>query len=222
MSVFMICERAIGLMRGNRLMLTETQRELLEALDYEGLADTLITRGPDEALSCVRHFAAVRDRLTAAYPWVCARASTMPARLEQARKNWEYTYALPNDCVKVLSMTTNETYAPRTVERWEVWGNTISCRYPIAELRYSRRMTDTDEWSPLFEDAFVFSLAAEISAGITGETAAYANFEQGARLRIQEAERCGEIKKPLSVEVEMYGFHKFSDTLDPRYGSFEE
>lgn len=220
MSVFMICERTIGLLRGNRLVLSSSQREKLEALDYEGLVSMI---SQDEAVSCARHFASVRDRLLQTYPWVCARAQTMPALLSQSQTGWEYTYAVPNDCIKILSLTVqkNTNIHRETVEQWEQWGNTICSHYPIPELRYTKRLTNTDEWSPLFESAFCFSLAAEIAASVTGAPTAFQTMEQGAQLRIEEAKRVGEIKMPLTPKTEMYGFHKFSDIHDPRYGDQE-
>lgn len=218
MSVYMVCERAIGLLRGNRLILTVSQKNMLERLDYEGLADSI---AQDEAVSCARHFAAVRDRLLMSHPWVCARKEAVLPELDTAVDHWPYSYALPNDCLKVLSVVMDNGNSPVTVEQWEQFGNTISCRYHLAYLRYTRRLTNTDEWSPLFESAFCFSLAAEMAAGITGEPALYQNMEQGAQLRIQEAVRVGEIKKPLSIATERYGFHKFSDIQDPRYGDAE-
>lgn len=216
MSVFMICERTIGLLRGKRLILSSSQRQLLERLDYSGLADSM---AQDEAVSCARHFESVRDRLLQSHPWVCARASTSPALLSEPRKNWPYSYTLPNDCIKILSLTTED--GPVTVEKWEQFGNTVSCIYRVAELRYTRRLTDTNDWSPLFESAFCFSLASEIAASVTGEPGAFQMMEQGAQLRIQEAIRVEEIKKPLSVKTEMYPFHKFSDMYDPDHSESE-
>lgn len=216
MSVFMICERTIGLLRGNRLILTTSQKNMLERLDYTGLADSI---AQEEAVSCARHFEAVRDRLLQTHPWVCARASAMPALLNTPQRNWPYSYTLPNDCIKILSLTTED--GPETVEKWEQFGRTVSCRHRVAELRYTRRLTDTDDWSPLFESAFCFSLAAEIAASVTGEPNAFQMMEQGAQMRIQEAIRVGEIKKPLSIRTEMYPFHKFSDMYDPDYSDTE-
>ena len=78
MPVFMICERALGLIRGKRLELTGAEKNRLEALDYEGLLGASVQ---EEAVSCVRHFAGVRDRLLSLYPWVFARKTAAPAQL---------------------------------------------------------------------------------------------------------------------------------------------
>lgn len=219
MSVFMVCEKTLGLLRGNRLILTDSQKEMLENLDYDGLAYSV---AQDEALSCARHFASVRDRLLQTDPWVCARATVMPAMLEEHNRDWPFTYALPNDCIKILSLVRGGGHrSPRTIERWEQFGKTVSCLYPVAELRYTRRLTNTDDWSPLFESTFCFSLAAEISASVTGEAPLYQNMEQGAQLRRQEAIRVGEIKKPLTIQTEGGGFNKFTDIYGMRYSEAE-
>ncbi|MBR0035677.1 MAG: hypothetical protein IJP54_08365, partial [Synergistaceae bacterium] len=74
MSVFELCDQAIGLLRGKRLVLSTSERALLENLNYSGLADAHVQ---DEAVICAMHFARVRDRLQQMYPWVFCRNGTI-------------------------------------------------------------------------------------------------------------------------------------------------
>lgn len=219
MSVFMVCERAIGLIRGNRLILTPAQRDLLEALDYEGI----VASKPDkeEVVSCVLHFADVRDSLLRKEAWVFARKTAMLAQRDTSVEGWPYSYSRPNDCLRILALIRRGFHGDRIVEKWEETGDVVSCLYPVTEMRYTGIVSDTDDWDPLFREAFCYSLAAAIVGAVTGEPALYQNMEQGAQLRIEEARRCGAIKKPLSIRTEMYAFQGLSDRLDPRYSDGE-
>jgi hypothetical protein len=97
MSVFMLCERAVGLVRGNRLDLSAAEKAILEVLNYDGL---VAANAQDEAVVCAKHFPSVRDGLFHTYPWVFARkiANLSPAG---SVPGWRYAYSLPGDCVKL-------------------------------------------------------------------------------------------------------------------------
>lgn len=193
MSVFMVCERAIGLVRGNRLILGGNERGMLEALDYDGLAGA---NAQDEALSCARHFAAVRDGLLSAHPWVFARRTSSPARLTAEADGWRYAYVMPSDCLRVLRVLSNSPicFAAPLLRRplheelkWEVVGGQILCNHDDAVVRYTARIDDTEKWDPMFADAFVMLLAGEIAAEVQGDISARERFSESARTKISEA-----------------------------------
>jgi hypothetical protein len=223
MSVFRTCERAIGLMRGKRLILSAAELSMLNALDYEGL---VAAHAQDEAISCVRHFDAVRDRLLVANPWVFSRKSAAPAELANPLPGWRHSFALPADCLKILSLIIvfDTEYGRRksaaTVEQWEQVGQSVGCRYRIIDLRYTARINDTLLWDPLFSDVFCFSLAMEISASVTGDAGVQQMMEQRAMLGIQRAVEAGAIKAPTAVPMEHYGWHGYSDRCEQRYDRF--
>lgn len=218
MSVFEICERTIGLIRGNRLMLTSAQRARLEALDYEGLA---ALKPQQEALSCARHFASVRDRMLQANPWLFARASVIPPLESVPLKGWPYSFTLPNDCLQLL-MVVRQLHDPRgdrlVTVSYERMGNRAGCLYPVVEARYTRRAANTGDWDPLFADAFAYALAAAVTAGVTGEMSAAQLMEQGAMARVAEAVHCGAVQNPPAPPMTMgYRWRGFSDRFDPTY-----
>ena len=59
-----LCEQAVGLLRGKRLILNGDELLLLNDLNYEGLANI---HAQDEAVVCAMHFERVRDRLLQIY-----------------------------------------------------------------------------------------------------------------------------------------------------------
>lgn len=191
MSVFMVCERAIGLVRGNRLILGGNERGMLEALDYEGLAGA---GAQDEALSCARHFAAVRDGLLSVHPWVFARRTSSPARLTAETDGWRYAYVIPLDCLRVLRVLSKSPLAVTTLRhhlheelKWEIYGGHIVCNHEDIVIRYTSRIEDTQKWDPMFADAFVMLLAGEIAAEVQGDISARERFAESARMKISEA-----------------------------------
>lgn len=184
----MLCERAIGLVRGNRLTLSGSERSMLEALNYEGLA---AARAQDEAVTCARHFAFVRDRLLRLHPWTFARKTAALARLVAPLPGWGAAYSLPADCLRLLALVSGE--GQKTLVHYETLGRTVLCNHSPVHARYTARVTDTNQWDPAFADAFCASLAGEAVAAITGEVNAIQMMEQRAQLAIQDAYRTGAI-----------------------------
>jgi hypothetical protein len=195
MSVFMLCERALGLVRGSRLSDLETsQRTMLEALNYEGLANS---HAQEEAVTCVRHFAAVRDGLFHTYPWVFARKATLLTSAATPLYGWIYAYNLPTDCVKLLQLVLPH----RTTPKYEQIGSVVACDYSSVSARYTARITDTDQWPMLYQDAFCVKLAGEISFAVRGVDGAPIQWLiQQFQTTISEGYRTGIIDPGLSID----------------------
>ncbi|GHV28247.1 hypothetical protein FACS1894167_04760 [Synergistales bacterium] len=199
-TVFMLCERSVNLINGKRLALSASERNMLEALNYDGL---VAAHAQEEAVSCVKHFAAVRDRLLRAEPWVFAGKSASPAQLSSGLDGWAYSYNLPADCISPLTVVAlrPDGGRPFTAERYEVAGRMIGCPYPSVKIRYTAKITDTNLWDPLFEDVFCFSLAMEITSGVTGEVSSQGSLEQRAMLGLERARAAGAIKTPMAIPL---------------------
>lgn len=203
MSVFDICERTLGLVKGRTLEdLTAAQRSMLEALNYEGLQGS---NAQEEAVTCVRHFAVVRDRLLSAWPWTFTRARVSNMVTSTAViGGWRYNYSIPDDCLRVLACTRQGNIMPVIADKWEILNNRLVSHYPITEMFYTARPTSDRAWVPIFTDAFCYALAAQIAGAVTGSFDAAEMFEQGCRLRVEEAYRQGHIRLPLVVPPEAY------------------
>ncbi len=178
MSVFLLCEQAIGLIRGKRLILSADERNLLEALNYEGLCDA---HAQDEAVVCALHFERVRDNLLQSFAWIFARATETPAQLSEGVPGWRYSFALPSDCLKVLAVLAEDNRVNYYNEReqdlskppvlnelleWEeASGKLFTNRTPV-HIRYTQKITDINLWSGAFVDAFVIKLAEAIASPV--------------------------------------------------------
>ena len=211
MSVFMLCERAIGLVRGNRLDLNGSERAMLEALNYEGLT---AAQAQDEAVTCARHFPFIRDKLLTLYPWVFARKTTPPAQLASPTPGWKYAYAWPSDCLKPLALVAVPEWPEwARVKEWplstgaeqlahfESVGRTLCCNHKAIQLRYTAKITDDSQWDAIFTDIFCSMLAGEAIASVIGEPQAIQLMDQRAQAGILEAHRTGAISQNTGLPI---------------------
>ena len=181
MSVFLLCEQAIGLLRGKRLILNDTSRNYLEALNYEGLTGQ---HAQDEAVVCALHFGRVRDRLLQLYPF------------KFARKNASVSNGiLPSDCLSVLCVLQDS----KPIE-YEVVGGKLNVS-GTCEVHYTANITDTESWDGVFSDVFVYSLAVEIAPAVTGEAQISQVLEQKAQELIHRAYQIGAIQPVTQISL---------------------
>ena len=199
MTVFMLCERAIGLVRGNRLDLNSAERALLESLNYEAL---IAAHAQEEAVTCARHFEFVRDKLLQNHSWVFARKSAAPAQLSTALVGWEFNYALPTDYLKLLAVI--RTDRPLAAVNYEVLGRSLGCRHSGVHIRYTAKVVDFSQWDAAFTDVFCSMLAGEAVSSIMGQINAVEMMEQRAQLGIQRAQMVGAIAGFGEVPLEGY------------------
>ena len=148
MSVFLLCEQAIGLVRGKRLILFTAERTMLENLNYDGLR---AAHSQDEAVVCALHFARVRDRLLQSYAWAFAKKSATLAN----------GATLPGDYLSMLYVLVNGDPVD-----YEVNGSYINVK-SSSEIHYIAKITDTTKWASIFSDVFCYSLAIEICTAVT-------------------------------------------------------
>jgi hypothetical protein len=204
----MLCERAIGLVRGRRI--EDANRSMIEALDYEGL---ISSHAQEEAVTCIRHFAAVRDSLLHTYPWVFARRSAALAELSTPVNGWRFSYVLPADCMRALNLV----WRKRTIAEWEQVGTAVGCEYKPVTARYTARITDTGQWAPLFCDAFCAKLAMEINVAVNGEFGIVPTLQQLAQNAVAEGYRVGIITDITPIELHSYRWDSYSNDLSREY-----
>jgi hypothetical protein len=198
-TVFTLCERALGLCRGKRLILTDPQKIMLEALNYTWLADS---NAQDEALACARHFEFVQNSLLETYPWVFARnygILTDPVPFSMGA--WRYGYILPSYCKKLHALMTRW----RTSVDYELIGHWVGCDYEEVFAIYTSDTSQTaiGAWPALFCDAFCARLASEICIAVTGDPNAGNNLFQMFQFAISEGYRTGIIDSGLRLDNQL-------------------
>ncbi len=175
-------------MRGKRLILTASEKNMLERLDYAGLTEAHVQ---DEAVVCALHFARVRDRLLQIYPWVFAR------------KHKVYTSAsvrsIPNDFLTMLCVLKDGEPVEYNFDEGELTED-------ADEIIYTAQVQEVSKWAPAFSDVFVYSLAIEICPAVTGKPEYTQLLEQKVQELIHRAQQIGAIKAEtrLTLKEELY------------------
>lgn len=193
MNVYDICERILGLTKGRPIeFLSASQMNMLERLDYKGL---LQSNAQEEAVTCIRHFAHVRDSLLQQYPFVCARKSVAMSLMSDSLAGWKYTYQLPTDCLRPIQFISMLSGTPTELSRskYEIIGRSVGADYNDLTLRYTSKMTDVNDWDYTFTTCFCFNMASEISLAVTGTPNASQLFSNQFQSAIQEGYRVGSI-----------------------------
>lgn len=107
-------------------------------------------------------YSQVRKEMLRAHPWnfairrrILASLTTTPAF------GFGYEYQLPSDCLRIIRLRYSDI--PYKVEQGK-----ILCDESTLPLIYIADITDTEQWDPLFAEAYSTKLAAEMCLAVTG------------------------------------------------------
>lgn len=144
------------------------------ALGHIGVTE-LVTDIEDttpEAEQCALHLPTLRDGLLAEYAWPFAtRRAVLAEVADVTRTDWDYVYALPDDCLSartlVLPGVRNppaEARYPFHVEAGEADGELVLLTdLEAAELIYTARREVAEKWPPHFVTALALRLASRLA-----------------------------------------------------------
>lgn len=149
--------------------------------------------GSAQAEHCARWYPIARDSLLEMQEWNFATTRALLAELVNPFPQWQHAYARPTDCLKVLAVLPSDArsdlaesfprdhfyygavpdlltvYTPQdfTTETDAATGNQIILtNQPNAMVRYTRSVTDTSKFSPLFRDALGWYLAGYLAGPV--------------------------------------------------------
>lgn len=129
-----------------------------------------------EARACTTFYEQCRDFMLRDFPWSFARRRlTLSQTSDTAPTNWQYVYAYPSNCMKILGFVmpgTRKPIIPQQIE-YELASNgtvrVIYCDIATPELMYTEKVTDPARFDPLFVSALAYFLAAEICMPLRGK-----------------------------------------------------
>jgi hypothetical protein len=114
-----------------------------------------------------RNFGPIRDALLRQHPWnwALARAS-LPASLDAPAFQWARQFELPPGCLRVLPIF--DQYGRPW--QFEIEGRRIltDAGAPL-QIRYVERVTDTNQWDPMFVQVMAAALAYRMASWLTGK-----------------------------------------------------
>jgi hypothetical protein len=156
------------------------------ALGYLGDSANVVSLSPPsgsvQAVHCARFYPLARDELLEMHPWGFAMRRIQLALLtETAPTPWTYTYAVPAGALNLLSITDPDAlddysvgvnnvgnYTPQNfvTESDATGAQVIYTNQQNAMLRYSARVTDTTQFSPLFTAGLTRLLASKLAGPV--------------------------------------------------------
>jgi hypothetical protein len=177
-SVVDICNRALSKIGEKPISaLTDSNpRAVACNLWYEGVRDSLLRENPGNW-----NFAVTRATL--------AQSETTPTF------GWDYQYALPTACLRVISLYESDRNGD-----WEVENGYLVTDWTTANIIYVTQVTDTTLFDPLFIDCVVCRLAMEMCLNLTEDQGKRQAAQQEYAYWLRKAKAsdgCGETNSPV-------------------------
>lgn len=147
------------------------------ALAHLGDSATVASIDPPEgsaqAEHCATWYPIARDNLLELHDWAFASVRVALAQLDNPFTQWQYAYARPSDAVRIIDVLAADATAdysagnPDFVTESDSNGNQlILTNQPDALARYTRIVTDTSKFSPLFRDTLGWYLASYLAGPV--------------------------------------------------------
>lgn len=129
------------------------------------LGVTPITSFGDQSIQAQladRFYEPTRDEVMVSHPWNFAiRRSNLNASATAPLFEWEKSYDLPADCIRVLQLN---NYDPAiSIQSYAVEAGKVMTNEPTAQIKYVARVTDTAGYPPLFVEALTVKLATKLA-----------------------------------------------------------
>lgn len=127
--------------------------------------------GSQQAEYCAQFYPIARDSLLEMHEWKFATRRASLALRDLPAWNWQYVYAVPTQCIKIISVLPEHASIYDKSQNYDAEtgpdGNVIIyTNLAQASLRYLVRVTDTGRFSPLFVDALGWLLASHLAGPI--------------------------------------------------------
>lgn len=123
--------------------------------------DSLI-EDSENARHCNQFYAPVRDAVLRGHPWNCAEHRRIITSLADAPVfGYDHQFQLPANpyCLRVLQVGEDKDQPTK----WKVAGRRLLYNESTAKLKYTKRITNTNDFDPLLVDAIVLSLAIKLA-----------------------------------------------------------
>lgn len=93
----------------------------------------------------------------------CCVTDELSALSTTISEQFDYSYALPNDCLQLLEVLDAGNY------EYDIEGDYIVTNLDTVKIKYIKRITDTTKYSAKFISAFAYRLAADIVLTLKGD-----------------------------------------------------
>lgn len=124
--------------------------------------------GSSQAAHCARYYPIARDTLLEMYPWSFATKPYSPAVLTSTFSRWAYAYAVPSDCIRVVSVLSAYDYVSQEFDTMTESDGTlvVYANVETPTILYTFSATDPTKFSPLFTQALTWHLASMLAGPV--------------------------------------------------------
>jgi len=132
---------------------------------------------------CNAFYIPTRDAVLRAHPWNFAiERQQLGKLLTKPAFDYSTEFSLPTSpyCLRVLSLEFPE-------QKFKVEGRKLLSNYDTAKILYIAQITDTSQFDPLFAEALVGRMAAELAYSVTGSNTLSQQMWSGYESKISEA-----------------------------------
>lgn len=153
-------------------------------------ADTIgsLTESSTEAVQCNLLYELTRDHLLTAFAWPFAKTTRILSLKNDAPSEWQYAYDYPNDCLRVHYILPPNSHTgivsgsgiavpnievdpvPYEIGTGSNGSRQIWTNLEEAAIAYTKKVTDTRLFDPLFVQALAWNLAAELAIPLGGDS----------------------------------------------------
>lgn len=140
-----------------------------QALDRIGSKNfTYAVQTSVEALKCITIFSQTRDALLRSFEWSFASArKTLAPEVNDPEFEWDKRFKLPDDYLRLKSdYGLDDSY--EVDARFTIEGNYYLTNNDEVDLKYIKKVTDPDDFDPLFTEVLILTLAKKLIPALAG------------------------------------------------------
>ena len=154
----------------------------------------------------------VRDKILRHYAWTFAKRITTLAYTGQSVAGWAYEFTLPEDCLKILRITSGGY----DIQQFDLAGDKIYAQHPSIGLYYVAGPDEEGETEVTYPDDFAECwacyLASELSVALYEGQSVNQTYMQAYVKALSDARFNGAVEKPARAI-------QSSEWLDSRFSS---
>ena len=147
-----------------------------------------LTDDSKNARLCNQRYEPVRNRVFRSHAWNCLHKRVQLAQNSTAPVvEYDYAYALPSDCLRVLKIHNGTTDSIATALDYKLEGRNIVTDIDTVFLIYIALDTDPNNYDTYLRESISHQLAADLCYAITNNATLANNYMTRADERLREA-----------------------------------
>jgi len=129
---------------------------------------TLTVQTGVEGVMANLHYEQTRDALLRSFEWSFASdRATLTQDTKAPDFDWDHQYKLPEDFLRLKSFC-GESITSRVGNRWTIEGKRILTNDDEADIEYIKKVTDPDDFDPLFMEILILKLSLKFLPSLAG------------------------------------------------------